>query len=71
MTVGIVSIFSLFILLAFWGVVILALIVVLKEIKKHFRGGTGSTGRRRVCPQCGKPVKDGQKFCTDCGAKIE
>lgn len=24
----------------------------------------------RICPNCGKPVPDGNRFCTSCGMKI-
>ena len=23
------------------------------------------------CPNCGKQIQDGMKFCTNCGAKVE
>ncbi|MFQ9094103.1 MAG: zinc-ribbon domain-containing protein [Ruminococcus sp.] len=25
----------------------------------------------RTCPTCGKPVPDGNRFCTCCGAKVD
>lgn len=29
-----------------------------------------TTISENICPQCGKPVTNGKKFCTNCGAKI-
>lgn len=30
-----------------------------------------TTISENICPQCGKPVTNGKKFCTNCGAKIK
>ena len=69
MSGGAAFIFILFCFFAFVGAVILGIVVIVKEIQRRSQGGFKKTGRR--CPQCGKPVKDGQNFCTNCGAKME
>lgn len=40
--------------------------VILLVIKRRRNNHPENT-----CPQCGKPVKNGKNFCTNCGAKIE
>lgn len=49
------------------AVILVVAIVAFIIVKSRSKGKTD----KRVCPQCGKPVKHGKNFCTSCGAKIE
>lgn len=44
------------------AIVAIAILLAVKEARKH---------SENICPQCGKPIKNGKKFCTSCGAKIK
>lgn len=45
-------------------VVICIIIAAIYLIKSRNQSGP-------VCPRCGKPLKPGNHFCTNCGAEIE
>lgn len=49
------------------AVILVVAIVAFIIVKSRSKGKTG----KRVCPQCGKPVKDCKNFCISCGAKVE
>lgn len=48
------------------AIICIIAIVILLAIK-----GRKINHLENTCPQCGKPVKNGKNFCTNCGAKIE
>lgn len=55
--------------------VVIALVIALVVVGCVVIGGKLKGRSRkettRLCPQCGKAVKEGKKFCTSCGAKME
>lgn len=48
------------------AILIVSAIIIILLKKKNENSQTET-----LCPQCGKPVKNGKNFCTSCGAKIE
>lgn len=60
---GLVTLILLFAVIAIICVIAIIILLVIKGKKNNHLENT--------CPQCGKPVKIGKNFCTNCGAKIE
>ncbi len=54
----------------FFAIIAIA-VVTLIVVGVFVKGKRRNTQSQKICPQCGKPLKDGKSFCTNCGAKAE
>lgn len=59
------------ILCPFIATILVVAIVIFIAAKSLQKVKSSKNQTERLCSQCGKYVKNGENFCTNCGAKIE